>query len=220
MARMTFSRALTAPNWTRATCSWSKRRAAAVTGSPPDVTRPRTALVGCAGFAAVLLLAVWQLPQWLDWTRYRATIGALASATLGQPVSIRGPISLALLPEPALTASDVRIDSEGVGPSMRVEALRLRVALWPLLSGRVDARELVLHRPDLRVRWPARAGIFRPPSWLGALSARIENGHLAIGQIAFTGIDATLATLDTGALSASGTAQFAAQQWHFTARLT
>ena len=185
------------------------------------MTRLHKVLLAAAVLAVVVLLAVWQVPQWLDWTRYRGTIEALASATLGRPVSISGPISLTLLPEPVLTASQVSLDGGGaLVPSIRVEALRLRLALWPLLSGRVDARELVLHGPDLRVPWPARAGIFRPPSWLGAFSARIENGHLAVGQIAFTGIDATLATLDTGALSASGTAQFAGQQWHFTARLT
>ena len=40
------------------------------------------------------------------------------------------------------------------------------------------------------------------------------------GAVAFTDIDATVATLETGALSASGTAQFDGHDWHFTARLT
>ena len=57
-------------------------------------------------------------------------------------------------------------------------------------------------------------------TWLAAFAARIENGRLTVGRLAFTGIDATLATLETGALSASGTAQFSGQDWHFTARLT
>ena len=96
----------------------------------------------------MLLLAVWQVPQWLDWTRYRATIEALASATLGQPVTISGPITLTLLPQPVLTASQVNVGgSRGRRFSIHVEALRLRVALWPLLGGRVDARELVLRGP-------------------------------------------------------------------------
>ncbi len=68
-------------------------------------------------------------------------------------------------------------------------------------------------------RSPACCGRGRR-AWLAAFAARIENGRLTIGQLAFTGIDATLATLDTGALSASGTAQFSGQDWHFTARLT
>ena len=176
-----------------------------------------------AAVAALLLLAVWQVPQWLDWNRYRATIEVLASATLGQPVTISGPISLTLLPQPVLTA--VRVNVGGGEPtdlSIRVEALRLRVALWPLIGGHVDARELVLRGPDLHIPWPAEPGMLRPrpPAWLAGFAARIENGRLTVGQLAFTGIDATLATLDTGALSASGTARFSGQGWHFTARLT
>ena len=106
--------------------------------------------------------------------------------------------------------------------SIHVEALRLRVALWPLIGGHVDARELVLRGPDLHIPWPAEPGVLRPrpPAWLAAFAARIENGRLTVGRLAFTGIDATLATLDTGALSASGTAQFSGLDWHFTARLT
>ena len=195
----------------------------AATGSLPDVTRLHKVLAIAAAVAVLLLLAVWQVPQWLDWTRYRATIEVLATATLGQPVTIRGPIALTLLPQPVLTASQVNVGGSGATDlSIRVEALRLRIALWPLLGGRVDARELVLHGPDLRIPWPTEPGMLRPrpPNWLASFAARIEDGRLTIGQLAFTGIDANLATLDTGALSASGTARFSGQGWHFTARLT
>ena len=185
------------------------------------MSRLRILLAAAAAIAALLLLAVWQVPQWLDWTRYRATIEVLATATLGQPVTISGPISLTLLPQPELIAAKVDVGGSGAADlSIRVEALRLRIALWPLIGGHVDARELVLHGPDLRIPWPAESGVLRsrPPTWLAAFAARIENGRLTVGQLAFTGIDATLATLDTGALSASGTARFSGHDWHFTAR--
>ncbi|MEJ0020285.1 MAG: AsmA family protein [Acetobacteraceae bacterium] len=188
-----------------------------------DVTRLRIALIALAGLAALLLLAVWQVPQWLDWTRYRTTIEVLASATLGQQVTLRGPISLTLLPQPVLTAAQVTVGGTGSGDlSISVEALRVRVALLPLIGGRVDARELVLRGAELRIPWPAEVGVLHPhpPAWLSSFAARIENGRLTIGRLAFTGVDATLATLDTGALSASGTGQFSGQDWHFTARLT
>ena len=187
------------------------------------MTRRQTVWLNVAAVAALLLLAVWQVPQWLDWNRYRATIEVLASATLGQPVTISGPISLTLLPQPVLTAARVNVGGgEPTDLSIRVEALRLRVALWPLIGGHVDARELVLRGPDLHIPWPAEPGMLRPrpPAWLAAFAARIENGRLTVGRLAFTGIDATLATLETGALSASGTARFSGQGWHFTARLT
>ena len=185
--------------------------------------RARTLLIGLAGFVVFALLAIWQVPGWLNWTRYRATIEVVASATLGQPVVIQGPISLTLLPQPVLTAAKVNVGrGDASGISIHVDALRLRVALWPLIAGRVDARELVLRGPDLHIPWPAEPGVLlaRPPTWLAAFAARIDSGLLTIGQLAFTGVDATLATLETGSLSAVGTAKFGGQDWHFTARLT
>jgi hypothetical protein len=187
------------------------------------VTRLRAALIAVGAVAAMVLLAIWQVPQWLDWARYRATIEALASATLGQPVTISGPIALTLLPQPVLTASQVDVGGTGaVDFSIHVEALRLRVALWPLIGGSVDARELVLRGPDLHIPWPAERGMLRPrtPLWLAAFAARIEDGRLTVGQLRFTGIDGTLATQDTGALLASGSARFGGHDWHFTSRLT
>ena len=185
--------------------------------------RMRAWLIGLAAILVVAIVAVWQVPQYLDWNRYRATLEVLASTTLGRPVTIHGPITLNLLPQPVLTAAQVSIGGDAASDvSIRVEALRLRVALWPLLGGRVDARELVLRGPDLLVPWPAEPDALRrrAPAWLAAFSARIENGRLTVGRVNFTGIDATLASYDEGASSASGTAQFNRQDWHFTARTT
>ena len=187
------------------------------------VPRLGTWLVGLAVILVLVVVAAWQVPQYLDWNRYHATLEALASKTLGQPVTIHGPITLNLLPQPMLTAAQVNIGGDTPGDaSIRVEALRLRVALWPLLGGRVDARELVLRGPDLRLPWPVEPRMLRAqtPAWLAAFSARVEDGRLTMGRMAFTGINATLASQNTGALSASGTAQFNGQDWKFTARTT
>ena len=183
----------------------------------------RAWLIGLAAILVVAVVAVWQVPQYLDWNRYRATLEALASTTLGRPVTIHGPITLNLLPQPVLTAAQVSIGGDAAADvSIRVEALRIRVALWPLLGGRVDARELVLRGADLLVPWPTPPTVLRrqAPAWLAAYSARIENGRLTVGRVNFTGIDATLASDDEGALSASGAAQFNGQDWRFTARAT
>jgi hypothetical protein len=183
----------------------------------------RAWLIGLAAILVVAVVAVWQVPHYLDWNRYRATLEALASTTLGRPVTIHGPITLNLLPQPVLTAAQVSIGGDAAADvSIRVEALRIRVALWPLLGGRVDARELVLRGADLLVPWPTPPTVLRrqAPAWLAAYSARIENGRLTVGRVNFTGIDATLASDDEGALSASGAAQFNGQDWRFTARAT
>ncbi len=189
---------------------------------PPDVRRALQLGTGLLVLIAIGALAIWQVPQWLDWTRYRDTIAVLASATLGQPVTIDGPVSLTLLPQPTLIAAKVGVGGDGSGVAVHVEALRLRVALWPLIAGRVDARELVLRGADLHIPWPAEPAAMpiRTPPWLAAFTARIENGTLTIGKLAFTGIDASLETHDTGALSAAGTAHFSGEAWHFIADLT
>jgi AsmA family len=172
-------------------------------------------------FIVVGTLAVWQVPQWLDWTRYRSQLAILASATLSRPVSINGPISLTLLPQPTLIAAEVAVGGDD-SVAVHVDALRLRVALWPLLAGRVDARELVLRGADFSIPWPAGPSAVPPrrPAWLAAFAARIEKGRLTIGNVAITGIDASLETRDTGALSAAGTAQLGGEEWHFVADLT
>jgi uncharacterized protein involved in outer membrane biogenesis len=168
------------------------------------------------------LVAAWLVPPRLDLNGYRAGIAAAATARLGRSIRIDGPIELQLLPEPMLTATDVSI---GTGEDIRVTAteLRLRVALWPLAEGRIDARELVLRGADMQLPWPLdpAALIVRTPRWLAALSARVEDGKLRIGGLSFTGIDATLTTGSyTGTYAAAGTAQFSGQAWTFTARLS
>lgn len=187
------------------------------------MTCARAWLLAVATVFVIALIAVWQVPQYLDWVRYRASIEALATARLGQPVEIRGAVSLSLLPQPVLTAAQVAIGGAGgAQTSIHVEALRLRVALWPLLTGGIDARELVLHGADIRMPWDTDAGFpsSRTPAWLTAFHARIEEGRLTIGRLVFTGIEATLASRETGAMAASGSAKFNGQDWNFTARLT
>lgn len=169
------------------------------------------------------LLAAWLVPPQLDWGKYRATIAQLAGNRLGLPVTIDGPVSLTLLPEPVLTADQVSVGSPAAdGVLIRVQSLRLRVALLPLLRGRVDARELVLDGPDLHIPWPAQPDMLsaRPPAWLTAFAARIEDGRLSVGQFAVTGINGTLSSLNKGALSAKVSADIAGQRWHVDSRLT
>jgi uncharacterized protein involved in outer membrane biogenesis len=173
--------------------------------------------------AVTLFAGAWLLPPLLDWNRFRTVLADLASTRLGRTVVIKGPVTLTLLPQPVLTAADVSVAEEGNGVTIAADELRLRVALGPLLSGHVDAQELVLRGVDMRVPWPMPPDAFaiHTPPWLSALSARVEEGRLSIGDISFTGIDGTLSIGGwTGAYAAAGTASFSGQTWHFSARLT
>ena len=180
-------------------------------------------LLAAAGLLLALLGAVWLVPPQLDWNRYRQSVEVIASSTLGRPVRIAGPISLSLLPRPVLLAQGVEIDDadQATAPSLRVRALRLRVAIAPLLAGRIAPRELVLRQPELSLPWPLpRLFTLRTPDWPDSFSARIEDGRLTLGRLEFSGVAATVEGSDTGALALSGTAQTGPLGWHVTARLT
>jgi AsmA-like C-terminal region/AsmA family len=184
----------------------------------------RFLLGGLIGLLVLALAAVWLLPPVLDWNRYRDSFEALASSVLGRPVVIEGPISLSLLPEPELRAAQVGVGNVS-GPasgSFTVKAMRMRVALAPLLAGRVEARELVLREPTLALPWPLPPGTLaaRPAAWIASFAARVENGTLRVGGMAFTGVDASLATSETGALSITGSASVFGRDWRGVARLT
>ncbi len=181
----------------------------------------RILFLSVAVMIVLAVAAVAVLPSVLDWNRYRGTLELLAGDALGRPVTIAGPVSLSILPEPMLTASRVRVDGGEDGTRILVAELRLRVALMPLLSGRVDASELTLRQPDLRLPWPPRLGLpFATPPWLAALSARIEDGTIEAGGLSLTHVNATLtAGRGSEALVLSGTAAMGASLWQLSLRL-
>lgn len=179
----------------------------------------RYILVALALLVVLLAGAAWAGPGLLDWNRYRGTIASLASTALGRPVRIDGNVTLQLLPEPVLTASRITVTDEEGGAALSAAQLRLRVGLFPLLSGHVEARELVLAQPRLQLDWPLPSVPARP-TWLASLAARIEGGTLIIGSVTVSGIDATINTDgDTGAFGLAGTASLFGLPWHATARL-
>ena len=171
---------------------------------------------------AAPLAAAWLLPPLLDWNNYRDSIAALASDRLGREVRIAGPVSLKLLPAPVLTAAGVSLTDAGDGIVVRAAQLRLLVSLGSLVTGRIDTRELVLRGGEMHVPWPLRPVRIAAaaPDWFAAASVRIEDGTLSIGDLGFTGVQATLNTdALTGTTTAAGTLTLSARPWHFTARL-
>ena len=183
--------------------------------------RGRSIVGALALIVGLLIGCVWFIPGMLDWNRYRDGVSALAAERLGRPVHIGGAITLQLLPQPVLTAADIAVDDAGDGIFLQARALRLRVALGPLLAGAIDARELTLQAADLRLPWPPQAGaLARPPAWITGLRATVEDSRLQIGELVLSDIDATLVTdPETGTLAAAGVGQSGARVWQFTARL-
>lgn len=199
------------------------------------VTMVRVRLIWAfpTGLFAALLLAAWLVPLALDWNQYRETVAGLASRSLGRGVMIDGPIVLRLLPEPSLIAGKISFsdqDSHGVsnrdspgmsnrdslgmsnrdslGVQVSARELRLRLGLWSLLSGHIDARELVLIGADIGMAWPSGGQLLlaHRPGWLSGLSARIDASRVRVGDVVFNDVNATIATdPDSGFYGLAGT---------------
>ena len=139
-----------------------------------------------------LPLAAWIGPRLFDWESQRDRVAAIASARLGRMVTVEGPLRVTLLPQPMLEADDVRVgeeDGETLGVSARV--LRLRLGLVPLLSGRLEPRDLVLVGADIRLPWPPESiGALRPPPWLTGFDARVEDSRVEVGGAVLEGVSA------------------------------
>ncbi len=181
----------------------------------------RVVLLLLAALVLLIVAGAWLLPSTLDWNKYRPEIERLATAALGRPVHIGGAITLSLLPEPVLTAENLRIEPAGDGVALAAHELRLRTALGPLLAGHLHARSMMLQGPTLHLPWPPPPGALQSrPAWLRTAHAEIEDGTLEVGGITITGINAQFATdPDTGTLSGAGSATVGGHAWRFTARL-
>ncbi|SDC73729.1 AsmA family protein [Belnapia rosea] len=156
---------------------------------------------------ALLGAALWVGPRLLDWEPYRAQLADIASTQLGRPVTLGGRITLTLLPQPRVEAAAVAIGPSGDGLTITARAMRLRLDLGGLLAGRLEPREIALVGGEITVPWPPTAlPSLRPPPWLSALDARLEDCRLRLGGLQFEALNARLQTgAVTEALSAEGT---------------
>lgn len=117
---------------------------------PARTGRLKRYLIIFALFIGALVAAALIIPSFLDWTKYRTEIESAAEAATGRDVQIDGDISFAVLPSPALTAEKITLANTSGGAARdmaTVDALDVRVGLWPLLLGRVEVRSIVLVRP-------------------------------------------------------------------------
>ena len=146
-----------------------------------------------------------------------------------------GQVTLRVLPEAVLTATDVALPDQGDGVSAQLGALRLQVAVLPLLAGRIVPRDLVLGAPVLRLPWPLPQGITHParPLVPHGFAAHMEDGTLRMGGVQISGINAGIhggpepgetGLAQPGSSSASGFgaegfAAFGGRTWRFTSAL-
>lgn len=170
---------------------------------------------------ALLGAGLWAGPRLVDWEAWRERLAELASARLGRPVALEGPIALVLLPNPRVEAGAVEVGDAGDGVTVRARAMRLRLDLGALLALRLEPREVVLIGGEIRLPWPPGAlPSFRTPPWLTALDARLEDCRVLVGGLELEKLDARLATGGpTEALAAEGSFAWRGQAVRFSGQL-
>jgi len=139
------------------------------------------ALAGLAVSAGLLLAA----PSLIDWNAYKGIIAERVSQATGRQVELRGDVGFTLLPSPALTVRDARLaNAAGAAePDMvRLKKLDARVALGPLLGGRVQVESIALVEPtfvvevlkDGRINWDLSTAGPRGGDGLGAAEGLVS----------------------------------------------
>lgn len=114
--------------------------------------RTRWLLIALAVVIALPLAAVGVLLATIDPNAFKPRIEAAVMQATGRAITLAGPITLDPFGGPALAASDVSFANMpgGSRPTMaHVRRIAARIALLPLLQGRVVLDELTLDHPDL-----------------------------------------------------------------------
>ena len=164
-----------------------------------------------------VLTALFAVPSFVDWGRYRATFESEASRLLGRRVRVGEKVELQLLPTPYIAFENLRVaNSSGRfdTPLLRADSFRLQLSASALLTGSITAQKVELRAPALRLalnkdgkgNWTgllpgASAGRNKG---LGALDLGIV--HITNGTIELAGAGGAAARLEAvdGDLESSG----------------
>src|SRR4051794_23893215 len=116
----------------------------------------RASLVALGGLGLLLLASLVAGPRFVDWNQFKPEVAELAERATGRTLTIDGDIAFSLLPTPTLSVSGVRLGnptgaSAGTGEPelVRLKALDARIALGPLLGGRVVVESIALVEPSI-----------------------------------------------------------------------
>lgn len=111
-------------------------------------------LLYIAGLLTLVLAALFAVPYFVDWNGYRGVFEEEATRILGREVRVGGDVNLRLLPAPFVRFEKLRIaDPTGTtgDPFFRAESFTMKLSVPPLLKGIIEANEIELKRPILRL---------------------------------------------------------------------
>src|SRR5262245_48973126 len=107
-----------------------------------------------AVFLITIIGALFAVPYFIDWNGYRGVFEEEATRLLGREVRVGGAVNLILLPTPYFRLEKVRIADTSVNLQdafFRSESLTIKLSVPPLIRGVVEANEIELLRPVLRL---------------------------------------------------------------------
>lgn len=111
-------------------------------------------LLYIGGVLVVVLAALFAVPHFVDWNGYRGVFEEVASRVIGREVRVGGAVNVRLLPAPYVRFEKVRVadSTGGTGePFFRADSFTLWLSVPPLLKGVLEANEIELKRPQLRL---------------------------------------------------------------------
>ena len=106
-----------------------------------------------AAVVVLLLAAIVVLPHLVDVNRYAPLLSSQIQSFTGRAAKF-GPMTLRVLPAPALHVAPVTLAEGARYPGrdfIRIEAIDVRLRLWPLFRGRVEFGAIVVDRPTVTV---------------------------------------------------------------------
>ena len=110
--------------------------------------------IAIAVFLITVIAALFAIPYLVDWNGYRGAFEEEATRLLGREVRVGGAVNLHLLPTPYFRLEKVRIADASVNLQdafIRIESLTIKLSVPPLFRGVVEANEIELQRPVLRL---------------------------------------------------------------------
>ncbi len=109
----------------------------------------RSPLLYLGVLAVLVLFTALIAPMFIDWTTYRAELESYGSKLAGREVRIEGPIRIQILPTPMIRLNGLRIANAGGATAeefVSADTLEVRLALSPLLKGKVEVEALEFER--------------------------------------------------------------------------
>jgi uncharacterized protein involved in outer membrane biogenesis len=108
-------------------------------------------LLGLALALIAAIVAALAAPLFVDWNAWRPEFEQRATMLLGTPVTIKGPIEASILHTPAFVKRDVTIGDTERGTGLKAGQIRGILSLGALFRGAVEAEEIVLAKPRMRL---------------------------------------------------------------------